>query len=193
MARSSLEMDIHTPEGQFEYNKHGRPAASFAWGVKTSLAGYTNLVTVFVHCPGSLVNRFVIQLFLLLILPIVFANAQNMTQPGQGEKPFLPYFPSLNPASMDRSVDPCVDFYHYSCGWWQKHNPIPPDHRRYLRGAKEQQPRWKRCVAYTDRNLGEALGQVYVAKVFSPEIKKEALDMTERIESWSKGSSNSIG
>lgn len=56
-------------------------------------------------------------------------------------------------------------------------------YRKYLRGANEQQPRWKRCVAYTDRNLGEALGQVYVAKVFSPEMKKEALDMTERIES----------
>ncbi len=55
-------------------------------------------------------------------------------------------------------------------------------YRKYLRGAKEQQPRWRRCVAYTDRNLGEALGQVYVAKVFSPDMKKEALDMTQRIE-----------
>jgi putative endopeptidase len=55
-------------------------------------------------------------------------------------------------------------------------------YRKYLRGAKEQQPRWRRCVAYTDRNLGEALGQVYVAKVFSPEMKQEALDMTRRIE-----------
>ncbi|HEY4980232.1 MAG TPA: M13 family metallopeptidase, partial [Candidatus Acidoferrum sp.] len=53
---------------------------------------------------------------------------------------------------------------------------------KYLRGAKEQQPRWKRCVSYTDRNLGEALGQVYVAKVFSPQMKQDALDMTRRIE-----------
>jgi endothelin-converting enzyme/putative endopeptidase len=28
---------------------------------------------------------------------------------------------------MDKSIDPCVDFYHYSCGGWQKKNPIPPD------------------------------------------------------------------
>jgi putative endopeptidase len=55
-------------------------------------------------------------------------------------------------------------------------------YRKYLRGAKEQEPRWKRCVAYTDRNLGEALGQVYVAKVFSPQMKQDALDMTQRIE-----------
>jgi endothelin-converting enzyme/putative endopeptidase len=55
-------------------------------------------------------------------------------------------------------------------------------YRQYLRGAKEQQPRWKRCVSFTDRNLGEALGQVYVSKVFSPELKQETLDMVKRIE-----------
>jgi putative endopeptidase len=55
-------------------------------------------------------------------------------------------------------------------------------YRKYLRGAKEQQPRWKRCVSYTDRELGEALGQVYVSKVFSPELKESTLDMVRRIE-----------
>ena len=55
-------------------------------------------------------------------------------------------------------------------------------YRKYLRGAKEQQPRWKRCVQYTDRDLGEALGQVYVQKVFSPELRASTLDMVLRIE-----------
>ena len=44
------------------------------------------------------------------------------------------------------------------------------------------QPRWKRCVEYTDHSLGEALGQAYVAKVFSPELKASTLDMVQRIE-----------
>jgi len=55
-------------------------------------------------------------------------------------------------------------------------------YRKYLRGAAEQQPRWKRCVQYTDFNLSDALGQAYVAKVFSPELKQSTLDMVKRIE-----------
>jgi endothelin-converting enzyme/putative endopeptidase len=55
-------------------------------------------------------------------------------------------------------------------------------YRKYLRGAKELQPRWKRCVEYTDTNLGEALGQAYVRKVFPSELKASTLDMVRRIE-----------
>jgi putative endopeptidase len=55
-------------------------------------------------------------------------------------------------------------------------------YRKYLRGAEEIQPRWKRCVQYVNYDLSEALGQVYVAKVFSPELKQSTLDMVRRIE-----------
>ena len=55
-------------------------------------------------------------------------------------------------------------------------------YRKYLRGVTEMQPRWKRCVQYVDRDLGEALGQVFVEKTFSPETKSRALAMTQQIE-----------
>jgi putative endopeptidase len=48
---------------------------------------------------------------------------------------------------------------------------------RTLTGAKELQPRWKRCVAATDRALGEALGQVYVQKHFTAAAKARAVEM----------------
>lgn len=52
---------------------------------------------------------------------------------------------------------------------------------RILTGAKQIQPRWKRCVQSTDRNLGEALGQVYVQKYFPPEAKAHALEMVHNL------------
>lgn len=55
-------------------------------------------------------------------------------------------------------------------------------YRKYLRGATELQPRWKRCVQYTDGDLGDALGQVYVRKTFGPELKASTVEMTTQIE-----------
>jgi len=55
-------------------------------------------------------------------------------------------------------------------------------YRKYLRGAKELKPRWKRCVEYVDENLGEALGQEYVRRTFPPELKAATLTMTQQIE-----------
>jgi endothelin-converting enzyme/putative endopeptidase len=51
-----------------------------------------------------------------------------------------------------------------------------------LNGAEEQQERWKRCTSRVDSELGEALGQVYVARFFPPEEKQQALTMTLTIE-----------
>jgi endothelin-converting enzyme/putative endopeptidase len=52
----------------------------------------------------------------------------------------------------------------------------------YLRGVESKPPRWKRCVQWVDRDLGEALGQAFVAKAFSPELKGRTVKMTELIE-----------
>src|SRR5258708_5952300 len=53
--------------------------------------------------------------------------------------------------------------------------------REYLNGAKEMEPRWKRCVQATDRGLGDALGQLYVEKTFGPESKTRMRQMIEAI------------
>jgi len=51
-----------------------------------------------------------------------------------------------------------------------------------LTGQKEQRPRWKRCVAYADAALGEALGQAYVDRTFGVEGKERTLTMVRNIE-----------
>jgi endothelin-converting enzyme/putative endopeptidase len=94
-------------------------------------------------------------------------NAELTSQPIANWKTYLRFHvvDSFSPYLSAKFADENFEFY-----------------RKYLRGAKEQQPRWKRCVQYTDRNLGEALGQIYVQKVFSPELKASTLDMVRRIE-----------
>ncbi|MDO7854274.1 M13 family metallopeptidase [Hymenobacter convexus] len=52
---------------------------------------------------------------------------------------------------------------------------------KVLTGAKQQQPRWKRMLASTDGALGEAFGQLYVDKAFSPAAKARAKQMIENL------------
>ena len=52
---------------------------------------------------------------------------------------------------------------------------------KYLTGATEMKPRWKRCAEATDNQLGEALGKKYVEKYFPPEAKARTQEMVKNI------------
>jgi len=51
-----------------------------------------------------------------------------------------------------------------------------------LTGTPQLKPRWKRCVQLVDLQLGEALGQEFVARNFTPELKAATVQMTDEIE-----------
>ncbi|MEO6804561.1 MAG: M13 family metallopeptidase [Edaphobacter sp.] len=67
-----------------------------------------------------------------LLFPALCFAQQSAPKPLQS----MPYSPSLDVTNLDRSVDPCVDFYKFSCGGWQKHNPIPADQSAWSVYAK---------------------------------------------------------
>ena len=52
---------------------------------------------------------------------------------------------------------------------------------KVLSGQQELKPRWKRSLSVTDGALGEALGEMYVAKYFPPEAKERMLKLVENL------------
>jgi len=48
-------------------------------------------------------------------------------------------------------------------------------------GARAMLPRWRRCLRVADSRLGEALGEAYVAKTFSPQAKADAKQVIDDI------------
>jgi putative endopeptidase len=53
---------------------------------------------------------------------------------------------------------------------------------RKLEGTPQEEARWKRCVQATDSAMGEALGKLYVAQYFTPDMKAETVQMVHDIE-----------
>jgi len=62
-----------------------------------------------------------------VLLSGMVAYGQGSVLPVEQPLEAIPYSPSLDVTNLDRSVEPCVDFYKFSCGGWQKKNPIPAD------------------------------------------------------------------
>jgi endothelin-converting enzyme/putative endopeptidase len=88
----------------------------------------------------------------------LFLSLANAQQPGAAKSE-----PALDVTAMDRSIDPCVDFFAYSCGGWIKKNPIPAD-----------QSSWDTYSKMQDQNLGQLRGILEEAS--APDPKRNAVN-----------------
>jgi putative endopeptidase len=87
--------------------------------------------------------------------------APAVPDPADSAKPRA--IPGFDVAAVDKSVNPCDDFYQYACGGWLAANPIPSD-----------RPRWGRFDALNLRNQ-EALRAI-LERTSAPDPKRDPLD-----------------
>jgi putative endopeptidase len=117
----------------------------------------------------------------LCALVIALVSSLCFAQQSSAEK----HEPALDVTSMDRSIDPCVDFFAYSCGGWVKNNPIPPDQSSwdtYSRMEDENRERLRgileaAAVLDAGRNaVQQKIGDYYASCVDEDAINARGID-----------------
>ncbi|SFS15686.1 endothelin-converting enzyme Metallo peptidase. MEROPS family M13 [Granulicella pectinivorans] len=119
-------------------------------------------------------------------IPLVLLSLAVASPSQQHAAPIqqMPFSPVLDLTSLDRTVDPCNDFYAFSCGGWKKNNPIPADQASWSVYGKltdeNQQFLWG--ILETDSKLKnrnaiqQKVGDAFGACMDTERINKRGID-----------------
>src|SRR6516225_9488799 len=98
----------------------------------------------------------------LLLAPLLVSICLTVSFAQDAEK----HEPVLDLSSMDKTADPCIDFFSYSCGGWIKNNPIPPDQSSWSAYSKVQDANLARLRGILERAAEPAGGRpAYLQKI----------------------------
>ena len=115
-----------------------------------------------------------------IFLLVAFVGASCPAFAAETPLASLPYTPGLDVSAMDKSADPCVDFYRFACGGWMRNNPIPPDESRwsvYGKLARENQRfLWGILEDLAKRNAGRSATQQKIGDYFAACMDEAAVE-----------------
>ena len=122
---------------------------------------------------------------LLVLLPLIglsIAGYPAAAQSAPADKPAtsFPYTPGLDVNAMEKTTDPCVDFYQYTCGGWMKNNPIPADQPRWSvygkLGQDNQRYLWGILDELATRQQGRNVRQQKIGDYFAACMDEGAVE-----------------
>src|SRR5215472_16432382 len=119
------------------------------------------------------------RMFRLLIATILLGGLTAAQTSSDQKQPEPKPLRSFDIDALDRTADPCVDFYQYACGGWKRSNPIPPDQAswgRFNELAERNRAAMHEILENAAKATNRTPNQQKIGDYFASCMDEEAID-----------------